>query len=467
MRPALLRPALAALIIGGALVPLATAEAWSGEPLLFKAVALVAMTMLLLASGVVPSYVAAALFFLFAAIFDVGSDQAVFSGFASGALWLVFGGMLIGGAIYSNGLGARLARGLMPLLGRRYGVAVTMVVGLALALAFLMPSSMGRVVLLVPLAMAIADSLGLETGRPGRTGIVLAAGIGSFLPPFAVLPANIPNLVLMGAAQSLHGIELTFAHYLLVHFPLLGLGKAVVLAGVLIYLFPDRIDRPPHSEARRPMTGPEWRLAGLLAIAIALWATDFIHGISPAWVGLGVGLLCLMPAVSSTPLTALGEKVDFGVFLYVAAIVSVGAVVAEAGATPYLSRWMIDGFGLSPGAGPGEGTGAGFFNFVVLGLSGSALGLVSTLPGISVLLTPIAESLGAATGMSLIAVLMTQVVGFSTVWLPYQAPPLMVAARIGGIGLAAMSRCTLIVAVLTVLFLIPLDYLWWRLIGLI
>ena len=46
-----------------------------------------------------------------------------------------------------------------------------------MALGFVMPSSLGRAAVLVPVGMALADALGLAKGSPGRTGVAVIIAI--------------------------------------------------------------------------------------------------------------------------------------------------------------------------------------------------------------------------------------------------------------------------------------------------
>lgn len=87
------------------------------------------------------------------------------------------------------------------------------------------------------------------------------------------------------------------------------------------------------------------------------------------------------------------------------------------------------------------------------------------MPGVPTVLTPMAADLANATGFSLPAVLMTQVIGFSTVIFPYQAPPLILAMQLSQESLAHLLKVTLPLALITLLVLMPLDYLWWHLLG--
>jgi len=64
-------------------------------------------------------------------------------------------------------------------------------------------------------------------------------------------------------------------------------------------------------------------------------------------------------------------------------------------------------------------------------------------------------------------VLMLQVPVFSTVFLPYQAPPMMIAMHLGGVSIRDGARLCLALAALTLLALLPLDFLWWHVLGVI
>jgi hypothetical protein len=49
--------------------------------------------------------------------------------------------------------------------------------------------------------------------------------------------------------------------------------------------------------------------------------------------------------------------------------------------------------------------------------------------------------------------------------LPYQVGPLVVAMQLSGERLDRLVRATVPLAVVTLVALVPLDFLWWRLIG--
>jgi di/tricarboxylate transporter len=87
---------------------------------LMTVAALVAVTIGLWASGKLPEYITALLFFAVAMILHVAPASLIFSGFASAAFWLVVSGYVIGIAIKKTGLAARCARLLASRLSGSY-----------------------------------------------------------------------------------------------------------------------------------------------------------------------------------------------------------------------------------------------------------------------------------------------------------------------------------------------------------
>lgn len=94
------------------LVPLITGTSTPAN----RAAAVIVLTMGLLATGALPEYVTALVFFLAAMLLTIAPPGTVFSGFASNTLWLVFGGLIVAEAVSASGLGRRLAA---RLVGRR------------------------------------------------------------------------------------------------------------------------------------------------------------------------------------------------------------------------------------------------------------------------------------------------------------------------------------------------------------
>ncbi|WP_428564275.1 MAG: SLC13 family permease [Solidesulfovibrio sp. DCME] len=446
--------ALAAILAAGVALPLVPAPPQS----LARPAIVVLLGIGLWTTGWLPEWLTALVFFSLCMMGKAAPPADVFAGFASSATWLVLSGAAIGLAIQHTGLGVRLASGLAPRIGRSFPRAVIVVTLFGLALTFAMPSAMGRVMLLLPILTALADRLGYRPGSKGRRGVLLAGIFGTYLPAFAVLPANIPNTVFMGTVEAALGAPLRYGAYLLLHFPVLGLAKAALLVPLLIAAYRDtpQLEPNPAGAPVGKASAREIHLAVVLVLAVGLWATDAWHGIPAAWIGMLVAVWCLFPGSGLTgknPFSAL----KFEPIFYVAGIVSLGAVADHSG----LGRRVANGaLAVLPFAHDSPARTFG----LLAGLS-TLVGLVVTLPGVPPVMTSLTGTLATATGWSPQAVAMTQVLGFSTVILPYQAPPLVVAIQSGGLAAGDVARLCLVTAALTMAVLWPVDYAWWSLLG--
>ncbi|MGL4287006.1 MAG: SLC13 family permease [Phreatobacter sp.] len=416
-----------------------------------------AATILLWAAALLPEFLTALLFFTAAMVLHLAPADAVFSGFQSPAFWLVLSGFVLGVAIRKVGLAERGARLLAGRLTGSWWRMVAGVVAMTYGLAFVMPSNMGRIALLMPIVMALADQAGLGKTSRGRMGLALAVGFGTFQLSASILPANVPNLVMSGAAETAFGVHFGYLPYLVLHAPLLGLVKGAALAGLIALMFPAVPAPAAAAPAATPLSPAERRLGLLLAVTLALWATDSLHGIQPAWVGLAAACICLLPRIGFVTGDEFASGVNIRTCIHVAAILGLAAVVTRTGLGDTLGRAVIAWLPLDP-ARPAQSFAS------LVGLT-TLMNFVVTANGVPALFTPLARMLADATGLPLSTVLMTQVIGYATPLMPYQAAPIVVAMAMADVPAREGLKLCLALAAITFLVLLPLDYGWFRLTG--
>jgi di/tricarboxylate transporter len=444
-----------AVVCGGALLLLPVFE---GIPLAARhALGLVIISASLWATEVVPPHLASFLFFFLALVIAGLPAPVVFSGFHSGATWLIFGGIVLGYAINSTGLGARLAEGLISRRERGYSGLVIGIGLVAFLLSFLMPSAMGRVVLLVPIISALADKLGYGRESPGRAGLVLTMVFATALPPCAILPATVPNVILAGAAESIHHITFRYGEFLFLHMTVFGSLTLLLVLVLGLTLFREAPSRSLQPDSRGPLSGAEKRLVVVLALTLLFWATDTVHGIAPAWVALGAAVVCLLPVVRLVPPAAMVQHVNYGPWFFVAGIVGMGAVVSHSGLGEFLGEHMIR----SVGIGPNQDA----YNFFAIILTGGVMSLGVNYAGVPAILTPLMGDLAAAAGWPLETMLMNMVASFFFILLPYQIAPILTGMLLAGIPQRYGIRMCLIFTTLHLLIVSPLNFLWWRWLG--
>lgn len=418
---------------------------------------LLVLVMGLWATGALPESLTALIFFALAVLLGVAKPEVIFSGFTSGTLWLVLGGLVIAEAMRMTGLGERVARAALGTRVWTYPQLVVAVVLVAIVLAFLMPATVGRILLLVPIIAAVAERHGLVPGSKGHNGVVFATIVASFQCGTSILPANAPNLVLAGAAETLYGVHLIYAEYLWALFPVLGLVKGALIILITCRVFPATTSNAGSAADLRPMSGNEKRLAAIVMISLALWATDFLHGIRPGWIALAAAVVSMLPRIGAVPMTLFQERIKFGSFFYIGAVLGLGAVMLDSGFSKAIGDVLLSVIRLEHGADAA--------NFITLSVMSTFASMIVTNPAQPALLSPLAGALADASGWPIQTALMTFAVGFSTLLLPYQAPPMVVGMQLAHLKVRDALRLTIPLALISIVVLIPLQYLWWRVIG--
>jgi anion transporter len=409
------------------------------------------------ALAALPEHVVAFLFFFLAMVLAVAPPSVVFSGFASGTLWLVLGGLILAEAVNQTGLGVRFARFLVGDRALSYRALIATVVLVSSIMCVVMPATVSRILLLLPIMAAVAHRLGLKPGSVGAEGVALAVIMTNYQVGTVFLPANAPNLVLAGAAETLYAVTFIYGEWLLVQLPVMGILKALLIIVLVCRLFPDQTQAATVRESHRPLSVEEKRLTAILCVAVVLWATDFAHGIHPGWVGLGAGLVTLMPRIGVMPAASFTERVKLVPFFYVASILGLGAMMVETGLSRALGELLQSGLKLERGQDD--------VNFGILAVLATVTGAMVTNVAQPALLAPLASHFAEAAGWPLKAALMTIVLGFTTAVFPYQVPPMVVGVRVADLKLRRVLRITVPVALISLTVLLPLNYLWWRVIG--
>ncbi|WP_142503194.1 SLC13 family permease [Klebsiella sp. 2680] len=429
---------------------------WLSHPLFLPTI-IVGITILLWATSLLPEFLTALLFFAAAMIAKIAPPDVIFGGFASSAFWLVFSGFVLGIAIRKTGLADRAARALSSRLTNSWPLMVGSVVLLSYALAFVMPSNMGRIALLMPIVAAMAKRAGIEDGTRPWYGLALAVGFGTFQLSATILPANVPNLVMSGAAEGSYGIHLNYVPYLLLHTPVLGWLKGAALIALICWLFPGQPHPPSDMTPQPPMSRDEKRLAWMLAAVLTLWVTESWHGVGPAWTGLAAAAITLLPRIGFIRGEEFSSGVNIRTCLYVAGILGLAITVTQTGIGRVMGNALLHIMPLdqeSP-----------FTSFLALTGITSALNFIMTANGVPALYTTFAQSFADATGFPLLSVIMIQVLGYSTPLLPYQASPIVVAMGLGKVPARAGMLLCIALAAVSYLILLPLDYLWYQALG--
>ena len=438
-------------------VVLLAAPLWSDTPGMLPAAGVVLFAIALWATGAIPAHITALLLFLLTVVFAIAPPNVAFSGFHASATWLVFGGFVISIAVHKSGLASRIVQALMNHLPARY---LLMAGGLAIAgvlLSFIMPSASGRAVMMAPLAVALATELGFGENRQARHGLVMAAGWGTTIPAFGILPSNVVNMAFVGASESIFGVGFTYFGYTFLNFPVAGFLGALIVILLITILFGAKPEPKGKPAIQTGWSSAERRLMGIMLIALALWMTDSLHGISPAWIALAAALLCITPGVGILSASVITNEVNYGAWLFVAGVIGMGAIANHSGVGGAMGELLLANIPLTRDG--------GIVTFYEIFAISAAVGVVTTFPAAPPIVSSFSDAIAQATGWPLESVLLVQVPSWMIYPFPHEAPPVAMAMAVGGVPMREAFRLTAVYFVIGILLVLPLQYLWGRMLG--
>ena len=415
-----------------------------------------ALAILGFATRLVPELITALLCFLAFLALDAAPAEVIFSGFATGGFWLLFAGLILGGAIGQTGLGRQVATRIFARTGTSYARAVLLLALCGLGLGLLVPSTIPRVIVMMPVAVSLAGAMGFQTGSRGQIGLAITAATSTLLPTYAILTANLPTIVQYGALETLYGIGPSYAQYFVAQVPVNLVRLALLLAVLLPFATGGGATGPVA--VPEPMTARQKRLLAVLGVAIGFWATDQLHGISPAWVALGAAVVALWPGAGLLDKDAMKTGIDLSPAFFLTGVFAVSAVAGHVGLDAIVASDLIPRLGLRGGQDLHD-------LYAITGFS-ALISHLTTAPAAPVVLAPLAGAIAEASDWPVLTVAMAQVIGLSTPLLPYQAPPLILAMALAHIPVTTLTRVCLVLAVGVAAVGLPLTYAWWRLIGL-
>jgi anion transporter len=278
----------------------------------------------------------------------VAAPDVVFSGFAVETPWFLLGALLIGAMAGKSGLARRLAYTVTAKVGTSYPRVLFGFIVVDFLLTFLVPSGIARVTLLGTIAIGVIDAFKVprksNIGRGLLIIITYSAGIYD-----KMLIAGATSILARGIIQNFTGTPILYSHWFIAYLPC-DLLTILACQFLILRMYPPEkrsIEDVGHLQRQVDQLGPwqpaEKRCAIFLALAVILWMTDFIHHLSPALVGISVGLLGLMPGIGILEPNDV-RKLHFGALWFTGAALSMGRILQETGGlsilTDTLTWWM-------------------------------------------------------------------------------------------------------------------------------
>ena len=270
-----------------------------------------------------------------------------FGGFADQTPWFLFGAGLFGMMATKSGLARRLAYLVMRRVGAGYSRLLLGLILSSFLLTFLVPSGIACVVIMAAVALGLIEVFGLGQGSNVGRGIfiTLTYTAGIFDKMVIAGPASILGRGLIEKATNIH---VYWSLWLLAFLPCV-LVTIFATWRLVVWLYPPEKEAIEggaaflEDELRKmgPWTRIEKKSLFLMLVAIALWATDLIHHISPAVIGIGIGLFATVPGLGVLDQEDL-KRLNYLPVFFTATAICMGEVLLQTRALHAMTAIMFD-----------------------------------------------------------------------------------------------------------------------------
>jgi len=338
------------------------------------------------------------------------------SAFAGAQFWILLAVLYYGFAMQKTGLAQRLSYYILSLFPATYqGILwAFFLIGLILALGI--PSTTVRAAIMLPIAWALVQTLGLGARSRGTALIMLTVVEMAVFPGLAFLYGSLNGLVVEAMFEAKQ-LPLSWGSYgMVMTLPTLLMSSLMVLVNPLVLKpeAPLKVSAGLNREKLRAM-GPikwnEWVTAAIIVVSIAFWATGRIHDLPAVVVGMfGLAVLGLTGIVGDADIAG---GISWTLLLFLGGVFSLASVLQELKLTDWLAGYIV------PMAGPWITRPLA----LVLGLVLAMLLLRFLDPSgfiaISVLFLPLADSIVAA-GISPMVVMAALLLASAPFWATYE-----------------------------------------------
>jgi len=243
-------------------------------------------------------------------------------------------------------LARRIAFTGMQRVGNTYPRILLGLIVTDFALTFIIPSGIARVVIMAAVALGLIEAFGMGPGSNIGRGMFLiityTAGVFD-----KMIIAGAASITARGAIERFGGVEVLWSRWFFAYLPC-DIITILIAWRLTLWLYPpERATLSSDTgyldtEIRKmgPLSQLEKRAALLMFMAIALWLTDFLHHISPSVIGLGIGLLAVVPGVGVLTIEDL-KRQNYLIVFFVAAAVSMGEVLIQTRGLDLLTNIMF------------------------------------------------------------------------------------------------------------------------------
>jgi anion transporter len=316
------------------------------DPAARHAVAIASLMIILWATEAISPPVAGVLGLLLFWTLGASSFTSAFSGFVSETAAFLLGALLIGAMAGKAGLPRRIAYTIASRVGSSYSRLLLAFIVADFLLTFLIPSGIARVTVLTTAAAGVIQALGLGPRSNAARGLMIVVTYTAAIFDKMII-AGTSSILARGIIEQVGQVRVLYSQWFIAYLPC---DAVTILCGwrLILWLYPPEQEHLGggaeflRAELARmgPYSPAEKRCAALLAGAVVLWMTDFVHGIAPSAIAVGAGLIALLPPVGLLTARDLG-RLHLRAVAFTATALGMSRVLADTGGLEVLTRAMV------------------------------------------------------------------------------------------------------------------------------
>ena len=272
--------------------------------------------------------------------------NVAFSGFATDTPWFLLGAILFGTMASKSGLARRLAFLIMKRVGNTYSNILLGLICMSVVLTFIVPSGVANLVIMASITLGFIEAFGMGQGSNIGRGMFLLITYSAGLFDKMII-AGASSITARGFIERVGGVQVLWSKWFLAYLPC-SLITIFVAWRLSLWLFPPEklalaADAHYVQDEIKKMgswTTIEKKTLVFMLAAVGLWFTDFIHGIPPSMIGLGVGLLAVVPVIGVLSIEDM-KKVNYMPVFFVGAAIGMGNVLVQTKALTTVANAMF------------------------------------------------------------------------------------------------------------------------------
>ena len=286
---------------------------------------------------------AAAMTFLYL-LLGVAKPPVIFGAWSSFLPWICFGALILSQGLKETGLTKRLALTLMRSVGATLLRVIVSLMTVGIFMAFLLPDIMCRVIVFCAIAHGLVLALELDPESRISSAIIMAGFCAATSPGYGFLTGTEMALIAIDQIKTVIAVP-SWAEYAIANLPFILLYCAFsvfmcykIIPGKEHVPHEDHLNEVVEQHLREmgPMTMQDWKMLGLLVVAITGLLTQKWHGFNGYFVYALVATCAYLPVLNLAKVENV-RKLNVGFLVFVVGCLSMGAVAVNLGAAKWFA----------------------------------------------------------------------------------------------------------------------------------